>query len=132
MYRVIAAVLLVLAGSAASASAQGLIPSAWKNEGGAILKILNVNSATGKFSGIFISGPTGPCPGVPYDLAGHAQGDRVQFQTSRGWTTDCRVTASWSGRTVNPTTIATRWIATVIAPDGRASRRRGTELFRRL
>jgi hypothetical protein len=131
MYRVIA-VLLLLVGSVASASAQGLVPSAWKSQGGAILKILNVEPANGNFSGIFISSPTGPCPGVPYDLVGKAQGHLVQFQTSRRWTTDCGVTASWSGRVVSPTTVTTRWNATVVAPDGRVSRRRGTEFFQRM
>ena len=39
MYRIIAA-LFVLVASAAAASAQGLSPSVWKSEGGALLKVL--------------------------------------------------------------------------------------------
>jgi hypothetical protein len=131
MYRVIAALFLLIA-SAAAASAQGLFPSAWRSQQGAILKVLWVDPATGNFRGVFISSPTGPCPAVPYDLAGRVRGPRVAFQTSRTWTSDCRVTAVWSGRFVGPTTIATRWTATLVGPDGRAKRVRGTEVFQRL
>ena len=136
MYRIIAA-LFVLVASAAAASAQGLSPqglspSVWKSEGGALLTVLRVDSATGNFSGVFLSNPSGPCPAVPYDLAGRTRGARVAFQTSRTWTTDCRVTAVWSGRLVNPTTVATRWTATSVGPDGRPVTKRGTEIFRRI
>ena len=136
MYRIIAA-LFVLVGSAAAASAQGLSsqalsPSVWKSEGGALLKVLRVDSATGNFSGVFLSNPSGPCPAVPYDLAGRTRGVRVAFQTSRTWTTDCRVTAVWSGRLVDPTTVVTRWTATSVGPDGRPVTKRGTEVFRRI
>ena len=73
MYRLLAALLFLVAFTAASL-AQDLSPSVWQSERGAILKVLNADSATGNFSGIFISSPTGQCPAVPYDLAGHVQG----------------------------------------------------------
>jgi hypothetical protein len=133
MYRFAVALGLVIA-SAAASSAQGSLPSPslWQSERGAILKVLRVDPATGSFSGIFITSPTGPCPAVPYDLAGRARGPRLVFQTSRTWTSDCRVTADWSGRFVSPTTVATRWIATQVAPNGRVVRVRGTEVFQRI
>jgi hypothetical protein len=131
MYRVTAALFLLIASVAAS-SAQGLSPSVWKSQQGALLKVLRVDSATGNFGGVFLSNPTGPCPAVPYDLAGRVRGPRLVFQTSRTWTSDCRVTADWSGRFVSPTTVATRWIATQVAPNGRVVRVRGTEVFQRI
>ena len=131
MYRIIAA-LFALVASAAVASAQGLSPSVWKSDGGAILKVLRADSATGTFGGVFLSNPSLPCPVVPYDLTGRTRGLRVAFQTSRTWTTDCRVTAVWSGRFVNPTTVATRWTATSVGPNGRPVTKRGTEIFRRI
>jgi hypothetical protein len=131
MYRMLAASLFLVASTAAS-WAQGLVPSVWKGQQGAILKVLNADSATGNFSGVFISGPSGPCPGVPYDLAGRIQGPRAVFQTSRTWTSDCSVTAVWSGRFVSPTTVATRWVARRVAPDGHVTTIRGTEVFQRI
>ena len=94
MYRLIVALGLVIASTAAS-SAQGF--SIWKSERGAILKVLRIDSATGNFSGIFISSPTGPCPAVPYDLAGRVRLPQrhVVFTTSRTWTSDCG--GPWSG-----------------------------------
>jgi hypothetical protein len=130
MSRIIAAFFLLIV-SAATASAQGLIPSVWQSQRGAILKALWPGPAA-NFGGVFISMPAGPCPGVPYDVAGRAQGPRVVFQTSRTWTPDCNVTAVWVGRLVNPTTLATRWVATFRAPNGRVVRSRGTEVFRRI
>jgi|SRR5262245_29695762 len=129
MYRVLAACFFLIA-SAAASSAQPLLPSVWQSQRGTILKVLSVDAA-GNFGGTFISSPAGPCPAVPYDLAGRVRGPRVAFQTSRMWTSDCRVTAVWSGRFVSPTTIATRWTATVVAPNGRVTRTRGTEVFQR-
>jgi hypothetical protein len=76
MFRIIAALFLLLA-SAAASSAQGLFPSVWQSQRGALLKILAVDPATGNFTGVFISGPAGTCPGVPYDLAGRVRGSRV-------------------------------------------------------
>src|SRR5262245_8122144 len=32
---------------------------------------------TGNFTGVFVSGPAGTCPGAPYDLAGRIRGPRV-------------------------------------------------------
>ena len=125
MYRLIAAFFLLLA-SAATASAQGLLPSVWQTQTGAVLKALWVDAA-GNFTGIFISSPSAPCPGVPYRLAGSVRGSRVVFQTSRNWTSDCNVTTNWSGRFVSPTTIVARGSATF------AGRRvRGTEVFQRI
>src|SRR5215475_10689098 len=97
MFRIIAALFLLLA-SVAAASAQGLFPSIWQSERGALLKVLAVDPATGNFTGVFVSGPAGSCQGVPYDLVGRVRGSRVVFQTSRNWTTDCRATTVWSGR----------------------------------
>ena len=131
MYRIIAALFLLVA-SAAASSAQGLFPSVWQSQQGALLKVLWVDPATGNFGGVFITRPAGPCPAVPADLAGRVRGPRVAFQTSRTWTLDCRVTAVWFGRFISPTTIATRWIATSVAPNGRVVRTRGTEVFQRI
>ena len=131
MYRIIAALFLLVA-SAAASSAQGLFPSVWQSQQGALLKVLWVDPPTGNFGGVFITRPAGPCPAVPADLAGRVRGPRVAFQTSRTWTLDCRVTAVWFGRFINPTTIATRWIATSVAPNGRVVRTRGTEVFQRI
>ena len=125
MRRTIVAFALVLA-SAATASAQALFPSVWQTQRGGLLKVLSVDPA-GNFSGIFISSPTGPCPGVPYNLVGRVIGPRVVFQTSRNWTSDCNVTTNWSGRFVSPTTVVAtgtaffggRWI-------------RGVETFQRI
>ena len=131
MYRIIAALILLIA-SAAAASAQGLLPSVWQSQRGAILKVLSGDPATGNFSGIFLSNPAAPCPAVPYNAAGRIRAPWVHFQTSRTWTPDCGATAIWSGRLVNPTTLATRWTATSVGPNGRMVRTRGTEVFQRL
>jgi len=130
MYRVIAA-LFLLAASAVASSAQGILPSIWRTEQGAILKFLSVDSATGNVSGLFINNPSGPCPAVAYDLTGRVRGSRVIFQTSRTWS-DCRATAVWSGRYVSSTGLATRWIATSVAPNGRVVRTRGRAVFQRI
>jgi hypothetical protein len=130
MYRIIAALFFLLA-SAAASSAQGLFPSVWQSQRGALLKVLAVDPATGNFTGVFISGPAGSCPGVPYDLAGRVRGPRVVFQTSRNWTPDCKTTV-WLGRFVSPTTVAARGIATYVAPNGGVVRVRGTEIFQRI
>jgi hypothetical protein len=127
MSRIIVALILVMASTAAS-WAQGLLPSEWRSESGALLKVLRVDAGGGAFSGVFLSSPTNPCPVVPYDMVGAVRGLRVGFQTSRNWTSDCRVNAVWSGRFVSPTTIAVRWIA--IGPGG--GRIRGNEVFHRL
>ena len=44
----------------------------------------------------------------------------------------CRATTVWSGRFVSPTTVATRGIATYVAPNGRVARVQGTEVFQRI
>src|SRR6516225_7263234 len=113
MFHIIAALFLLIASTAAS-SAQGLSPSVWQSQRGAVLKVLAVDPATGNFTGVFVSGPAGTCPGVPYDLAGRVRGSRVVFRTARDWTPDCRATTVWSGRFVSPTTVATRGIATYV------------------
>jgi hypothetical protein len=132
MHRFIIALGLVIASTAAS-YAQGS-PSLWRSERGAILKVLNIDSATGNFSGVFISSPAGPCPGVPYDLAGHVQLPQrhVVFRTSRTWTTDCAGTAVWSGRAISPTAVAVTWVFRSVEPNGHVVRRRGTEIFTRI
>lgn len=125
MYRVIAALFLLLA-SAASASAQGFFPSVWQTQRGALLKVLWVDAA-GNFTGVFITSPAAPCPAVPYNVVGSVRGPRVVFQTSRSWTPDCNVTTNWSGRFTGPATIVATGSAVF------AGRRvRGTEVFQRL
>jgi hypothetical protein len=134
MRRFTIALGLVIASTAAS-SAQGSLPtpSLWQSERGAILKVLSIDSATGNFSGIFISSPTGPCPAVPYDLAGRVSPRRhVAFTTSRTWTSDCWGTVVWSGRAISPTAAAVRWTARSVGPNGQVVRTRGTEIFKRI
>ena len=130
MYRVIAALFLLLA-SVASSSAQDLSPSVWQGQRGSLLKVLGADAASGNFTGVFIGGP---CPGVPYQLAGQIRGPRVVFQTSRSYIarSDCPVTTVGLGRFVSPTTVATRWIATYAGPNGRPVRVRGEEIFQRI
>ena len=82
MYRIVAALFLLLLSVAAS-SAQGLLPGVWQGQRGSVLKVLTVDPATGNFAGVFLSSPVGPCPAVPYDVVGRIQGPRVVFQTSR-------------------------------------------------
>src|SRR5215471_5854910 len=84
MFHIIAALFLLIASTAASL-AQGLSPSVWQSQRGAMLKVMAVDSATGNFTGVFISGPAGTCPGVPYDLVGRVRGPRVVFQTAKNW-----------------------------------------------
>ena len=131
MYRVLTALFLVVASTVVS-SAQGLLPVIWQSQRGAILKVLSADPASGNFRGVFISAPGGPCPGVPYDVAGRKWGPRVAFRTWRTWTSDCRATAVWSGRLVNPTTIVAHWRATFVLPNGRRVTGRGTEVFHRI
>ena len=130
MYRIVTA-LFLLAVSAVTASAQGLIPAIWQGQRGSLLKVLTMDPA-GNFAGVFLSSPVGPCPAVPYDIVGRIQGPRVVFQTSRNWTADCRVTTVGVGRFVSPTTVVTRWVATYVGPDGRVVRVRGTDVFNRI
>jgi hypothetical protein len=131
MYRIVAALFLLLASVAAS-SAQGLSPSVWQGQRGSLIKVLGVDPASGNFTGVFISKLAGACPGVPYQLVGRVGGPRIVFQTSRNWTPDCQVTTVGSGRFLSPTTVATRWIATYAGPNGRPVRVRGTEIFQRI
>src|SRR5262245_60129458 len=127
MYRVIAALFLLLA-SVASSSAQNLSPSVWQGQRGSLLKILGADPASGNFTGVIIGGP---CPGIPYQLVGQIRGPRVVFQTSRSYIaqSDCPVTTVGSGRFVSPTTVATRWIPTYAGPNGRPVRVRSAEIF---
>jgi hypothetical protein len=125
MYRLIVTGFLLLA-SAATASAQGFSPSVWQTQRGALLKVLSVDGG-GNFTGVFITSPAGPCPGVPYNVVGSVRGPRVVFQTSRNWTSDCNVTTNWSGRFVSPTTVVARGRATFA---GRTVL--GTEVFQRI
>ena len=129
MYRVTVAFVLLIASTAASWAQS---PSIWKSEQGAILKVLSIDTATGNFSGIFISSPTGPCAGVVYDLIGHQRGARMEFQTSKTWPSDCSLTVVWSGRTDSQGTLATRWFVKYAAPNGPPVQKRGTEVFQRL
>src|SRR5260370_39817525 len=113
MVSIIAAVLLLLA-SAAASSGQGLFPSVWQSQRGALLKVLAVDPA-GNFTGVFVSGPAGTCPGVPYDLVARVRGPLAVFQTSRNGTPDCSATTVCSGLFVSPTTGATPRNATSVA-----------------
>ena len=135
MYRFTIALGLVIASTAAS-FAQGPLPrpSIWQSERGAILKVLNIDSATGNFSGIFITSPTGPCPAVPYDLAGRVRvaQRRVAFTTSRTWTSDCGGTVVWAGRAIGQGAAAVTWTMKSVGPNGRVVTRRGTEIFKRV
>jgi len=131
MYRLITTFLLLVATAVAS-SAQGLAPSVWQSDQGAIMKVLSADPATGNLGGVFISSPTGPCPAVPYDMVGSVRGTRVIVRTSREWTPDCSVTAVWFGRLIGPTTVAARFIARYVAADGRVVRIRGREIFQRI
>src|SRR2546430_16919903 len=105
MFRIIAALFLLLA-SAAASSAQGLFPSVWQGQRGALLKVLAVDPATGNFTGVFISSPAGTCPGVPYDLARRLRGPRVLFQTSRNWPPGWRAPPVCAGGVFRPPTVA--------------------------
>jgi hypothetical protein len=130
MYRVIAA-LFLLGASVASSSAQGLAPSVWQGQRGSLLKVLGADPTSGTFTGVFIGGP---CPGIPYQLAGQNRGPQVAFQTSRSFIaqSDCPVITVGSGRFLSPTTVATRWIVTYTGPNGRPVRVRGAEIFQRI
>src|SRR5262249_61653933 len=101
MHRIIAALLLVVA-STAAASAQVVLPSVWQSRTGAILKVLYPAPVAGGFSGGFLSNPSAPCPIVPYNMAGRARGPPIALHTPRTWTQDCRVTPLWHGRLVTP------------------------------
>src|SRR5262245_29978203 len=131
MYRFTAAMALLIA-SVGAASAQGF--SMWQSQRGAIIKVYNIDRATGGFSGTFLSQPGGPCPGVNYDLVGRVNRAQrsVVFTTSRTWTPDCAVTTVWSGRASGPSTAVVRWSARYVAPNGRVVRTHGTEVFRRI
>jgi hypothetical protein len=135
MYRFIIA-LAVLIGSTAASLAQDVLPSPslWRSDRGAILKVLRIDRATGAFSGVFISSPTGACPAVPYDLAGRVRipQRRVVFTTSRTWTSDCGGTVAWSGRAIGRGAAAVTWRTRVVGPNGRVTTRRGTDVFRRM
>jgi hypothetical protein len=135
MYRFTVALGLVIASTAAS-SAQGSLPSPslWQSERGAILKVLRIDPATGSFSGVFISSPTGPCPAVPFDLAGRVQlpQRRVAFTTSRTWTSDCAGTVVWRGRAIGKGAAAVTWTARTVGPNGQVATTRGTEIFKRI
>jgi hypothetical protein len=135
MYRFAIALALVIASTAASL-AQGSLPSPslWQSERGAILKVLNIDPATGNFSGVFISSPTGPCPAVPYDLAGRVRLPQrhVVFTTSRTWTSDCGGTVVWSGHAIGQGAAAVTWTARTVGPNGRPVTTRGTEIFKRI
>jgi hypothetical protein len=131
MNRVIAALFLIVA-SGAVASAQAVLPSVWRSDRGALLKVLYGDPGFGNFSGVFLSTPSAPCPVVPYNVAGRIRGPWVDFETSRTWTPDCSVTAVWRGRFVTPTTIIARWTATSVGPDGRVIRTHGREVFNRI
>jgi hypothetical protein len=132
MYRFIAALALPIA-SVTVASAQMRV-SVWQNQRGAVLKVLSTDRATGTFSGVFINGPGGACPGVNYDLTGRVQLPQryVVFGTSRTWTSDCAVTTVWSGRPIGAGRAVVRWTATWRAPNGRLVRTYGTDVFSRI
>jgi len=129
MSRVISAIVILIASTVAS-SAQGFFPAIWRGDQGSIVKVLRTDAATGNFTGIYINGTTGPCPGVRYDVAGQIRGQRIVFRTSRDWTENCRATVVWAGRILGPTTIATR--RALVTPNGRLVRERRTITFQRV
>jgi hypothetical protein len=129
MSRVISAIVILIASTVAS-SAQGFFPAIWRGDQGSIVKVLRTDAATGNFTGIYINGTTGPCPGVRYDVAGQIRGQRIVFRTSRDWTENCRATVVWAGRILGPTTIATR--RALVTPNGRLVRERRTITFQRI
>jgi len=131
MYRLIGA-FLALAVSTTMSAAQGLLPTVWQSNQGAIMKILQADPVSGSFTGIFISGPTGPCPGVPYALAGRVIGNRMVFRNTRSWTFDCRATTVWSGRLIGPASLSAFGVTTYFAPDGRVLKSSGTSVFQRI
>jgi len=133
MYRFTVALALILA-SATASSAQNWRPTLWQSERGAIIKVLSIDPATGNFSGILISSPTGACPAVRYDLAGRVRAPqrRVAFTTSNTWSSDCQGTVAWYGRSIGPGTAAVRWTSKSAGPNGHVVTRRGTEIFKRM
>jgi len=133
MYRITTATALLIA-FVSTASAQGGLPSIWQSQRGATLKVFNIDRATGTFSGVFINGASGPCPGVNYDLVGRVQRPQrhVAFRTSNTWSSDCAGTTVWSGRPIGASSVATRWTRTTRAPNGRLVRTYGTDVFRRI
>jgi len=131
MYRLIGA-FLALAVSTAVSAAQGLLPAVWQSNQGAVMKILQADPVTGNFTGIFISGPAGPCPGVPYALTGRMIGNRMVFRTTRNWTSDCRATTVWSARLIGPATASAFGVTTYFSPDGRVLKSSGTSVFQRI
>ena len=133
MYRFTVALALVIA-SATASSAQNWRPTLWQSERGAIIKVLSIDPATGNFSGILISSPTGACPAVRYDLAGRVRAPqrRVAFTTSNTWSSDCQGTVVWHGRSIGPGTAAVTWISKSAGPNGQVITSRGTEIFTRM
>jgi hypothetical protein len=98
------------------------------------VKVLSIDPATGNFTGILISSPTGACPRVRYDLAGHVRAvqRRAVFTTSNTWSSDCKGTVVWRGRSIGPGTAAVTWTAKTAGPNGEVVTRRGTEIFKRM
>jgi hypothetical protein len=124
MYRIIAALFLLVA-SVATSSAQTLFPSVWQNQQGSLLKVL-ATDPSGSFRGVFINyGP--PCPGAVYDVAGGIRGPLIGFQAWKSWSFDCKSVTVWRGRMVDATTFVATWTMTY---GGR--RVRGTDTFRRI
>jgi len=125
MYRIIAALFLLVASVATSSAQPALFPSVWQNQQGSLLKVLATDSG-GNFRGVFISyGP--PCPGAVYDVAGGMRGPLIQFQAWKAWSLDCKSVTLWRGRMINPTTVVVQWVMTY---GGR--RVRGVDTFRRI
>ena len=125
MYRIIAALFLLVASVATSSAQPALFPSVWQNQQGSLLKVLATDPA-GNFRGVFINyGP--PCPGAVYDVAGGVRGPLIQFQAWKAWSLDCKSVTLWRGRMINPTTVVVKWIMTF---GGRTVR--GVDTFRRI
>ena len=125
MYRIIAALFLLVASVATSSAQPALFPSVWQNQQGSLLKVLATDSG-GNFRGVFISyGP--PCPGAVFDAAGALRGPLIGFQTWKAWSPDCRATTVWRGRMINLTTVVVKWVMTY---GGRKNR--GVDTFRRI
>jgi hypothetical protein len=108
--RLVTALLIVVATSA-SAFAQSLpVPSYWRSQRGSEMKIFTID-AQGIFKGIFVKHDGGlTCENTPFNLAGRAKGNRVQFIVVWiNFAQNCNSQTFWHGHIAGKT-INTRWV----------------------
>jgi len=112
MYRLMAALFLLLAATLAASAQNLVIPSYWLNQRGSEMKLYSWG-ADGTFKGVYINHAAGfACQNTPYDLWGRAIGSHIKFMVIwTNWAADCKSKTVWQGR-VRGGTIATRWILT--------------------